>query len=82
MDPKKITKEGFEVFNVKGIKKEKMKRFGERCFEKCEFLEVCSQKNFKTKDNILIKISSKTCGTISGVYLIYEPVHIIKKRRF
>lgn len=70
------------MFDVKGIKKEKMKRFGERCFEKCEFLEACSQKNFKTKDNILRKISSKTCGTISGVYLIYEPVHIIKKRRF
>ena len=70
------------MYDVKGIKKEKMKRFGERCFEKCEFLEACSQKSFKTKGDILIEVSSKTCGTISGVYLIYEPVHIIKKRKF
>ena len=65
---------------IKGAKLEKINKLTARCFEKCEFVDLCSKR--KKTIGRLEKISEKTCGTISRNFWVYAPTKILKKRRF
>ena len=65
---------------IKGAKLEKINTQTTRCFEKCEFVDLCSKR--KKNDRNLEKISEKTCGTISRNFWIYKPTRILKEKRF
>lgn len=69
---------------IKGTKLEKMNKPTTRCFEKCDFVELClkRKKTQKLKTLNLKKISEKTCGTLSRNFWVYQPTRILKKRRF
>ena len=69
---------------IKGTKLEKTNKPTTRCFEKCDFVELClkRKKNTTIKNIKLKKISEKTCGTLSRNFWVYQPTRILKKRRF
>ena len=63
---------------IKGAKLEKINKLTTRCFEKCEFVDLCSKR--KKTIGHLEKISEKTCRTISRNFWVYTPTKILKEK--